>query len=184
MITDDSHPAVQVFDEQAITSVLDAASLCLAQPSASADFQSRLNDIAAAYYWNLLTPSSRTRGGPSFDLDAVADASVSPSRLNNRLISIKRAAKRVQAAKSRHPLSARVAELLDRLGYNKAGKPKRHSGTEKSGHGGSERSSVWLCLVRAVSALERPKQGYRPTLGERPWASQRLPERQTKRKNA
>ena len=170
----DRDPSGLVFDEQAVRSVLDAASLSLAEPSASADFQSRLNDIAAEYYWNELSPPSRTQGDTPFEFDAVADASVTPSRLKNRLIAIKRAAKRVQAAKSRHPLSARVAELLDRLGYGKEGKPKRYSGTETTGHGGSERSAVWLCLVRAVSSLERPQQGYRPTLGERPWASQRL----------
>jgi hypothetical protein len=170
----DRYPTGLIFDEQAVKSVLDAASLSLAEPSASAEFQSRLNHIAAEYYWNEFSAPSRTQGDTPFEFDAVADASVTPSRLNNRLIGIRRGAKRVQAVKSRHPLSARVTELLDRLGYDKEGEPKRYSGTEETGHGGSERSAVWLCLVRAVMSLERPKQGYRPTSGERPWASQRL----------
>lgn len=46
----DNYPSPLVFDEQAVKSVLDAASLSPAKPSDSADFQARLNDIAAAYY--------------------------------------------------------------------------------------------------------------------------------------
>ena len=49
-----------------------------------------------------------------------------------------------------------------------------HSGTEAGGHGGSERSAVWLCLVRAITAIECPPKGYRPGIDGRPWPSQRL----------
>lgn len=41
-------------------------------------------------------------------------------------------------------------------------------------HGGSERSAVWLCLVRAIKVTERPPKGYRPGADGRPWPSQRL----------
>lgn len=166
--------ASPVFNEKVVNSLLSKAGVSLPDQASIADLRNRLNEIAEEYYWEEFTPPSRTQRDTSFKFDAVADASVTPSRLNNRLIAIKRTAKRVQAAKSRCPFNVRVADLLDRLGYNSDGTPKRYSGTEKTGHGGSERSAVWLCLVRAVTALERPRQGYRPRLGKRPWASQRL----------
>ena len=49
-----------------------------------------------------------------------------------------------------------------------------HSGTEAKGLEGSERSAVWLCLVRAITATESPPKGYRLGTDGRPWPSQRL----------
>jgi len=104
----------------------------------------------------------------------VADPSVTPSRLRKRLCQIMRSSKRVFAGTSRRPQTEKAIELLERLGRDVHGLALKHSGTETEGHGGSERSAVWLCLIRAIHATEAPPRGFRSNPKARPWASQRL----------
>jgi hypothetical protein len=171
---EDFPEAKPVFDEPAVKTVLAETGLPLAPGTTVEELRENLEDIARQHYWNELTPPASDRKSDFISFDAVADASVTPSRLRNRLIAIEQSSKRVYAGTSRRPLAEKLAELLERLGRNKNGSPLKHSGTEAIGRGGSERSAVWLCLVPAIKATESPPKGYRPGTDGRPWPSQRL----------
>lgn len=163
-----------MFDENVVSTLLNKVGLAPAGQARVVAVQQRLNEIADEYYWEELNQPSRDLNSSYSIYDSVASGFVTPSGLTKRLIRIERAAKRVQAAKSRHPLRTRIVVLLGRLGYDTQGKPKDSSGTDKTGHGGSGRSALRLCLVRAVLALEQPPKGYRPTFEIPSWASPRL----------
>lgn len=164
------------FDEAAVETVLKETGLPLAEATTPRLLQDGLNEIALEYYWEEANPPDSGLVDTLFTFSALADSSVTPSRLKNRLVGIDRAAKRVFAGTSRRPLDEKVTELLERLGYDSKGKRLKYSGTEVCGHGGSERSAVWLCLIGAIQTTERPGKGYRSRLNERPWASLRLRE--------
>ena len=163
-----------VFDESAIKAVLAETGLPLAPGMTIREFWESLENCACQHYWNELIPPDSDRRSDFISFNAVADASVTPSRLRYRLNAIEQSSKRVFAGTPRRPLAEKLEELLERLGRNKSGFPLKHSGTEAIGHGGSERSAVWLCLVRAITASESPPKGYRPRTDGRPWPSQRL----------
>lgn len=163
-----------VFDEPAVQAILNETGLPLARGQKRQSLQEELERIALEYYWEEFSASEvgRQSGGISFDV--LADSSVTPSRLKKRLEQIERSAKRVFAGASKRPLVDKVEELLKRLGVDRGGRLLRISGTELLGHGGSERSAVRFCLVRAITAIESPPQGYRSNILDRPWASQRF----------
>ncbi len=163
-----------VFDEPAVKAVFAETGLPLAQGRTIRELGDSLEDIARQHYWNEFHPPDPDRESDIIRFDAIADASVTPSRLKYRLIAIEQSSKRVFAGSSRRPLAEKLEQLLKRLGRHKNGSPMTLSGTEATGHGGSERSAVWLCLIRAVAATEAPPKGYRPGTDGRPWTSQRL----------
>ena len=163
-----------VFDEPAVKTVLAETGLPLAPGTTVEELRESLEDIARQHYWNEFNPPDPGGEGGVIRFDAIADASVTPSRLRYRLNAIEQSSKRVFAGTPWRPLAEKLEELLERLGRNKSGFPLKHSGTEAIGHGGSERSAVWLCLIRAITATESPPKGYRPRTDGRPWPSQRL----------
>ena len=163
-----------VFDEPAVKAVFAETGLPLVPGRTIQELWESLEDIARQHYWNEFNPPDPGGESDVIRFDAIADASVTPSRLRYRLNAIEQSSKRVFAGRSRRPLAEKLEELLERLGRNKNGFPLKHSGTEAIGHGGSERSAVWLCLVRAITATESPPKGYRPGTDGRPWPSQRL----------
>ena len=171
---EDFPEAKPVFDEPAVKTVLAETGLPLAPGTTVEELRESLEDIARQHYWNEFNPPDPGGESDVIRFDAIADASVTPSRLRYRLNAIEQSSKRVFAGRSRRPLAEKLEELLERLGRNKNGFPMTHSGTEATGHGGSERSAVWLCLVRAITATEPPPKGYRPGTDGRPWPSQRL----------
>ena len=174
MSFEDFPEAKPVFDEPAVKTVLAKTALPLAPGTTVEELRESLEDIARQHYWNEINPPDPGGEGGVIRFDAIADASVTPSRLRYRLNAIEQSSKRVFAGTPRRPLAEKLEELLERLGRNKSGFPLKHSGTEAIGHGGSERSAVWLCLVRAITASDSPPQGYRPGTDGRPWPSQRL----------
>lgn len=163
-----------VFDKPAVKAVFAETGLPLVPGRTIQELWESLEDIARQHYWNEFNPPDSGGESDFISFNAVADASVTPSRLRNRLIAIEQSSKRVFAGRSQRPLAEKIAELLKRLGRHKNGSPMTFSGTEATGHGGSERSAVWLCLVRAIPATEPPPKGYRPGTDGRPWPSQRL----------
>ena len=163
-----------VFDEPAVKAVFAETGLPLAPGRTIQELWESLEDIARQHYWNEFNPPDPGGESDVIRLDAIADASVAPSRLRNRLIAIEQSSKRVFAGSSRRPLAEKIAELLKRLGRYKNESPMTHSGTKAKGLEGSERSAVWLCLVRAITATESPPKGYRLGTDGRPWPSQRL----------
>ena len=171
---EDFPEANPIFDEPAVKAVIAETGVPLAPGTTVEELRESLEDIARQHYWNEFNPPDPNGEREVIRLDAIADASVAPSRLRNRLIAIEKSSKRVFAGRSRRPLAEKIAELLERLGHHKNGSPMTHSGTEAAGHGGSERSAVWLCLVRAITATESPPKGYRPGIDGRPWPSRRL----------
>ena len=171
---EDFPEAKPVFDEPAVKTVLAETGLPLAPGTTVEELRESLEDIARQHYWNEFNPPDPGGESDVIRFDAIADASVTPSRLRYRLIAIERSSKRVFAGTSRRPLAEKLEELLERLGRKKNGFPLKHSGSEAIGRGGSERSAVWLCLVRAITATESPPKGYRPGTDGRPWPSQRL----------
>jgi hypothetical protein len=174
MNIEDFPEAKPVFDEPAVKAVFAKTGLPLAPGTTVEELRESLEDIARQHYWNEFHPPDQNGESEVIRLDAIAEASVAPSRLRNRLIAIEQSSKRVFAGRSRRPLAEKIAELLERLGRHKNGSPMTHSGTEAAGHGGSERSAVWLCLVRAITATESPPKDYRPGIDRRPWPAQRL----------
>ena len=174
MSFEDFPEAKPVFDEPAVKTVLAGTGLPLAPGTTVEELRESLEDIARQHYWNEFNPPDPGGESDVIRFDAIADASVTPSRLRYRLNAIEQSSKRVFAGRSRRPLAEKLEELLERLGRNKSGSPLKHSGTEEIGRGGSERSAVWLCLVRAITATEPPPKGYRPGTDGRPWPSQRL----------
>lgn len=163
-----------IFDVLAIETILKETALPLAPGLTPHILQESLEDVAREYYWHEFAPSEPNRESDYVSFNALTDSSVTPSRLRNRLVAIEQSSRRVFAGTSRRPLADKIVELLNRLGRNRKGLALRHSGTESRGHGGSERSAVWLCLIRAINANETPPQGYRSNIQDRPWASQRL----------
>jgi hypothetical protein len=174
MDIDEFPEAKPVFDDPAVEAVLVETELNLTAKMKIEEFREALEDIARHHYWNEAVPGETSGERGVIQLDAIANASVTPSRLRNRLIGIERSSRQIFAGTSRRPLVEKVEELLDQLGRKKNGTPMRISGTETTGHGGSESSTVWLCLIRAVAAAETPPKSYRPGPGSRPWPSQRL----------
>jgi hypothetical protein len=168
--------AQPAFGETAVKEIIAATGLSLAPGWSIRELENRLEDIAWQHYWNEFTPPDRDGKSDVIELGAIADVSVTPSRLKNRLVSIEQSSQRIFAGSSRRPMAEKIEELLRRLGRNKNGSPLKQSGTEASGHGGSERSAIWLCLVRAIAATESPPKDYKPNTNGRPWPSQRLEE--------
>jgi hypothetical protein len=164
----------RTFDEAAVVAVIKETDLPLVKGMTESKLRSSLEKVASQYCWDELVSPVTSGAHDSTGFDEIADSSVTPSRLLDRLVGIERSAKRIFAGKSRRPLAEKVAEILERLGYDGNGKAMRHSGTEGSGHGGSERSAVWHCMIAAINATEYPPKPYRPKMGARPWASQRL----------
>ena len=164
------------FDEAAVETVLKETGLPLAKARTPRLLKDGLNEIALDYYWEAAIPPDAGLVDTLFTFSALADSSVTPSRLKNRLVGIVRSSKRVFSGTSRRPFVEKIAELLNRLGYSPDGRPLKYRGTEIKKRGGSERSAVWLCLIGAIQTTERPRRGYRSRLNERPWASLRLRE--------
>lgn len=163
-----------IFDAPTVAAIREETGLPLAKGKSICWLRRSLEDVAQEHYWLEFTGSGTEQYDADFSFDAVADPSVTPSRLRNRLVAIERSSKRVFSGTSRRPLVEKVVELLDRLGRDRQGRAMRYSGTETPGHGGSERSAVWLCLIRAIYANEAPPRGYRSNPAGRPWASRRL----------
>ena len=166
--------APMVFDEDAIKVILEETGLPLVAAATTQSLLQNLEEIAREHYWNELSRHEHSENSGDFTFESVADASVTPSRLRDRLILIKNSAERVFAGTSRRPFSEKLKELLKRLGLDKDGKPLKNRGTKLPGHSGSERAAIWLCLVRAVTATEKPPNGYRRENSDRPWSSQKL----------
>lgn len=173
MNVDDIPDQKLIFDAPTVAAILEETGLPLAKGKTPHYLQLSLEDVALEYYWHEFTPPKPNRE-EDISFDTLADSSVTPSRLRNRLVAIERSSKRVFSGTSRRPLVDKIVELLNRLGRNRKGLALKYSGTEMPGHGGSERSAVRLCLVRAINANEAPPQGYRSNTQDRPWASQRL----------
>lgn len=173
MNVDDIPDPKLILDAPTVAAILEETGLPLAQGRTLHYLQESLEGVALEHYWHEFTPPESNREDV-ISFDALADSSVTPSRLRNRLVAIERSSKRVFSGTSRRPLVDKIVELLNRLGRNRKGLALKYSGTETPGHGGSERSAVWLCLVRAINANETPPQGYRSNTQDRPWASQRL----------
>ena len=165
---------VCVFDDAAVRDILAKTGLHMVSGMTAEDLGARLEDLARQHYWHEFTPPGSNQGGELISFDAVADASVTPSRLRDRLMGIERSSKRVFSGTSRRPHTEKVEELLGRLGRRKNGKPVAHSGNELDGHSGSERNAVWLSLVRAVRAHQSYPQGYRANPNGRPRQSELL----------
>ncbi|MFT5488012.1 MAG: hypothetical protein ACI9JL_004241 [Paracoccaceae bacterium] len=163
-----------IFDKAAIQVILDRTSLPLVGKETPYSLQEALNQIAGEHYWNELKPAEHSHTSGAFTFDSVANASVTPSRLRDRLVAVQKSATRVYAGTSRKPVREKLEELLERLGRDKDGSPLKHSGTELPGHGNSERGAIWLCLVRAVLTMEVPPWSWKSTIGARPWYSQKL----------
>jgi hypothetical protein len=173
MNVDDTPGRTRIFDAPSVTAILQETGLPLAEGMKIKDLQERLEDVAREYYWQEFSPPKSDRQD-IIGFDAFANSSVTPSQLRNRLVSIERSSKRVFSGTSRRPLDEKIVQLLERLGCDRRGVALKYSGTEIPGHGGSERSAVWLCLDLALNATETPPQGYRSDLQDRPWSSQRL----------
>ena len=118
-----------VFDEPAVKAVFAETGLPLAQGRTIRELGDSLEDIARQHYWNEFHPPDPDRESDIIRFDAIADASVTPSRLKYRLIAIEQSSKRVFAGSSRRPLAEKLEELLKRLGRHKNGSPMTHSGT-------------------------------------------------------
>jgi hypothetical protein len=162
------------FDRIAIHVILDETALPLVEGETPYSLQKALNQIAGEHYWNELRPAEHSGASSAFTFDSVANASVTPSRLRNRLKAIQKSAERVYAGTSRKSVREKLEELLERLGYDENGSPLKRNGTELPEHGGSERRSIWLCLVRAVITMEAPPRRWKSTIGARTWYSQKL----------
>ena len=174
MNVDDAPAPKPVFNNAAVTEILEETGLSLAKGMTTGEFQEALEEVACEHYWNEFTQPAPVSQNSYISFDALAGPSVTPSRLKSRLVGIERSAKRVFKGTSRRPFVEKVEELLNRLGRHRNGRPLKFSGTETPGHGGSERSAVWLCLIRAIYVNEAPPQRYRPKPQDRPWASQKL----------
>lgn len=171
----DATPDISLtFDRAAIQAILDQTSLPLIAEETPHSLQEALNQIAGEHYWNELKPANHSHSSGAFTFDSVANVSVTPSRLRDRLIAIQKSANRVCAGTSRKSVREKLEELLERLARDKDGSPLKHSGTELSGYGGSERGAIWLCLVRAVITMGVPPRSWKSTISERPWHSQKL----------
>lgn len=164
-----------IFDTPTIEAILTEADLSLAEGSNIPHLQESLEKIAVEHYWQQSFPPHRERQSGGISFDALADPSVTPSRLKKRLEQITGSSNRVFAGKANRPLAEKIEQLLNHLGRARDGGRLKYSGTEAPGHSGSERAAVWLCLVRAVNVYERPPLGYRSgDLLDRPWASQQF----------
>lgn len=174
MKVDDIPGPKPIFDEPTVAAILKDTGLPRAEGRALHDLRESLEGVALEHYWHESIPPESDREIDNISFDALADSSVTPSRLRNRLVAIERSSRRVFSGTSRRPLVAKVVELLNRLGRNRNGRALKYSGSEAPGSGGSESSAVWLCLIRAINANEAPPRGYRSDLRDRPWASQKL----------
>ena len=77
-----------VFDEPAVKAVLAETGLPWAPGTTIRELGDGLEDIARQHYWNEFHPPDADRENDVIQFDAIADASVAPSRLRNRLIAI------------------------------------------------------------------------------------------------
>ena len=162
------------FDGLAVKAIIEETGLPLAIGRTRNWLLDSLEDVAREHYWAEFSLADTQPYTDRMNFELLADASVTPSHLLDRLIKIERSAKRVFAGTSRKPQTEKVAELLDRLGYDRFGHPLKYSGKEKPGHGGCERVAVRRCLVLAINATKSPPQGYRSRLQDRAWATTRL----------
>lgn len=139
-------------DPVALHPVVQATGLAVADGVSIEILTTGLEQVAQQYFWDRYGRQGSYESSliEEVSFSAIADAPVTPSRVRDRLIQIAAAAKRVYAGRSRRPQVEKVAVLLERLGYHPDGKPRRYSGKEKSGHGGSERSAVRACLMLAI----------------------------------
>ena len=182
MNVDDAPAPKPVFNNAAVTEILEETGLSLAKGMTTGEFQEALEEVACEHYWNEFTQPAPVSQNSYISFDALAGPSVTPSRLKSRLVGIERSAKRVFKGTSRRPFVEKVEELLNRLGRHRNGRPLKFSGTETPGHGGSERSAVWLWkrkkhrglrvfvtyprnLRQRGPAAALPAQATRPTLG-------------------
>ncbi len=123
MNIEDFPEAKPVFDEPAVKAVFAKTGLPLAPGTTVEELRESLEDIARQHYWNEFHPPDPKGESEVIRLDAIADTSVAPSRLRNRLIAIEQSSKRVFAGRSRRPLAEKIAELLKRLGRHKTDPP-------------------------------------------------------------
>ncbi len=92
---EDFPEAKPVFDEPAVKTVLAETGLPLAPGTTVEEIRESLEDIARQHYWNEFNPPDPKGESEVIRLDAIADTSVAPSRLRNRLIAIEQSSKRV-----------------------------------------------------------------------------------------
>ena len=118
-----------VFDKPAVKAVFAETGLPLVPGRTIQELWESLEDIARQHYWNEFNPPDPGAEGGVIRFDAIADASVTPSRLRYRLNAIEQSSKRVFAGRSQRPLAEKIAELLKRLGRHKNGSPMTFSGT-------------------------------------------------------
>ncbi|MEQ9190984.1 MAG: hypothetical protein RLQ25_10860 [Alphaproteobacteria bacterium] len=162
-----------IFDRELVERIVRETGLSLKTSRRMHGLCKRLNETTAHYYWNDLQPNLKSEESPAIPWDAIADASVSPHQLLDRLKKIETAARQFLHGTSRRPQTEKAEILLASLGHARDGTPLKYSGTEAPGHGGSERAAIGLCLTRAIANLERPPRGYRPPLRGPSWRSKR-----------
>lgn len=161
-----------VFDDEKVRQIVKSVGLPLDQKAAST-LREELEAVGWDYHFTLAAGPTPQNIGKNQGIQAISGPEIAPFTVRDRLERIKQATERAYA-NSWSKSEQQAASLLELLGYRADGKPRLYSGTEKTGHGGSERSAIWLFLVQAVTANERPPRGYRRKPNQRPWTSQRL----------
>jgi hypothetical protein len=167
------------FDEKIIMRIAERIGHLLSQREVL-KLSQELSEIGLEYFFKLANgPLSKTAnhrkssGRKKRFIYAVSYPHVTPFAIRDRLEMIENATNRAYG--NSWPRSKRqVGNLLKLLGFHPNGKSLRHSGEEKTNHGGSEPDAIWLSLVQSVAVLEKPPLGHRPDPNQRPWKSQRL----------
>ena len=159
MNVDDAPAPKPVFNNAAVTEILEETGLSLAKGMTTGEFQEALEEVACEHYWNEFTQPAPASQNSYISFDAPGPT-VTPTGSRAVLRSSRSAKPSIQRNFAAASLSEKVEELLNRLGRHRNGRPLKFRGTE-TGHGGPSRRFA-LCLIRAIYVDEAPPQRYRP----------------------
>ena len=78
----------RIFDDDAVAAIVKETDLPLLEGMTVPELRVRLEEVARQYYWDALASPVTSHASDDITFDEIADSSVTPSRLLDRLIGI------------------------------------------------------------------------------------------------